>query len=52
MSTQGDFSDSYEEDECYECHGDGVVFAECFEDSCCCANPEQDHNVIPCPVCG
>ena len=30
-----------EDDECYECGGEGYIVADCFEDSCCCADPEE-----------
>jgi hypothetical protein len=36
---------------CYRCDGDGYIIADCFEDTCCCADPELEHDVIPCPVC-
>lgn len=42
--------DDYDE-ECYECGGEGFIVAECLEDSCCCLDPEEDHGLIPCPVC-
>jgi hypothetical protein len=25
--------------------------ADCFEDTCCCANPEKSHGYVRCPVC-
>lgn len=37
--------------ECYECGGDGVVLDDCFDDTCCCADPE-DHGYVRCHVCG
>ena len=43
-----DFDD---EDGCYECGGEGWITAECFEDTCCCADPEAEHGSIPCPLC-
>ena len=43
-------SDWYEED-CYECEGEGFVLNECFEDTCCCADPELQHGYRICPVC-
>lgn len=39
------------DEECYQCGGEGWITGECFEDTCCCANPEEDHDMIPCPVC-
>jgi hypothetical protein len=36
---------------CYECGGDGYVVADCFEDTCCCADPEEEHGLIICPNC-
>lgn len=40
-----------EDDDCYECGGEGWIVDDCFEDTYCCADPEWDHGVIPCPVC-
>jgi hypothetical protein len=37
--------------DCGECDGDGYVTADCFEDTCCCADPEAEHGVEPCPIC-
>jgi len=39
-----------EEDEC-ECGGDGWIVGDCIEDSCCCADPELEHGLYPCPLC-
>jgi hypothetical protein len=36
---------------CEDCGGDGYVEAGCFEDSCCCANPEVDHDYETCHAC-
>ena len=36
---------------CYECGDEGWIVDDCFEDSCCCADPETQHDIIPCPVC-
>jgi hypothetical protein len=46
----------YEEDEdygepCHECDDEGWILDDCFEDTCCCADPEVSHGYIPCPVC-
>ena len=42
----------YEDEEpCQECVGEGWVVADCFEDTCCCAEPEKQHGVTPCPFC-
>ena len=40
----------YEDDgeECGECGGEGWVLADCFEDTCCCADPESQHGVERC----
>ena len=43
--------DDFDDDGCYECGGEGFIVADCFEDSCCCADPEMDHGLIPCPLC-
>ena len=39
------------DDECYECGGERWVTADCFEDTCCCLDPETEHGVEPCPLC-
>lgn len=33
---------------CGECGGEGYVLADCFEDTCCCADPETEHGYIRC----
>jgi hypothetical protein len=43
--------DDYYDSICSTCGGEGQLLAECFEDSCCCADPEE-HGYITCPVCG
>lgn len=37
---------------CFKCDGDGYVVADCFEDTCCCEDPETEHGIISCPLCG
>jgi hypothetical protein len=46
-----EWPDEYDGDECYECGGEGIVLDDCFEDTCCCADPETEHDMVPCPVC-
>jgi len=46
-----DFDDGPEDDDCYECGGEGWIVDDCFEDTCCCADPDTEHGVIPCPRC-
>lgn len=46
--TDDDFEDH---EDCYECGGEGWIVGDCFEDACCCADPETDHDIIPCPNC-
>lgn len=46
--TRNDFDD----DECPQCGGEGYVDNECFEDTCCCADPIKEHGFRPCPLCG
>jgi hypothetical protein len=43
----------YDEDteECYECGSEGWITGDCFEDTCCCADPDEEHGIIPCPRC-
>lgn len=45
------YDPSEEEDGCYECGGDGWITEDCFEDTCCCSDPEIEHGVVPCPLC-
>ena len=40
-----------DDDECYECGGEGWIEDQCFEDTCCCADPAASHGLIPCPLC-
>lgn len=35
---------------CDYCDGEGVIH-DCGEDTCCCANPDED-DLYPCPECG
>lgn len=44
--------EEWEDEVCYRCDGDGYIVADCFEDTCCCADPELEHDLIVCPVCG
>lgn len=39
------------QDACGECDGYGYVLNDCFEDTCCCADPENEHGYSVCPVC-
>lgn len=43
--------EDFDEEGCYECGGEGWVVADCFEDTCCCADPDTQHGLIPCPLC-
>ena len=45
-SDDSDFDEECEE--CGECGGEGWVTDDCFEDTCCCADPETSHGVIRC----
>ena len=53
LSTDYPDPDDYEyEDECCgECGGEGYVENDCFEDTCCCADPEAEHGIRTCPMC-
>lgn len=42
--------DDYD-DECPDCGGDGFIENDCFEDTCCCLDPEASHGFRPCPTC-
>jgi hypothetical protein len=37
--------------ECDECDGYGWITGDCFEDTCCCLDPDADHDAMPCPKC-
>jgi hypothetical protein len=39
------------DDPCDRCDGDGYVRGDCFEDTCCCEDPDLKHGTITCPVC-
>lgn len=39
------------DDECWNCGGDGYVLLDCFEDTCCCEDPEEEHGIMECPYC-
>lgn len=43
--------DVYEFDTCPDCDDEGFIVAGCIEDTCCCSDPELDHEWIPCPLC-
>lgn len=36
---------------CPHCGGEGYIVDDCFEDSCPCADPETDHDIIECDYC-
>lgn len=36
---------------CWECEGMGLVVDECFEDTCCCADPQNEHDTVFCRTC-
>lgn len=38
-------------EDCWDCGGDGYLLDDCGEDSCACAQPELDHDLIMCPTC-
>lgn len=40
-----------DDEDCHECGGKGWIVDDCFEDTCCCADPEIEHGLIPCPLC-
>jgi hypothetical protein len=45
--------DFFEDDDvCVECDGEGYVLNDCFEDTCCCEDPEMEHGYGTCPSCG
>ncbi len=37
--------------DCEDCEGEGLVVGDCFEDTCCCADPASEHNLVQCPTC-
>lgn len=42
--------DEFDED-CQHCGGDGFILQDCFDDTCCCADPEASHGYLPCQFC-
>jgi hypothetical protein len=42
--------DGIDDEWCQRCGGDGFIH-DCGEDTCCCANPDED-DCYPCPDCG
>lgn len=36
---------------CWRCGGDGIIIADCIEDSCCCVDHEEEHGEEPCYNC-
>ena len=36
---------------CSRCDGEGWILGDCFEDTCCCEDPETEHDMIPCHFC-
>ena len=52
MKPEREAQDYYEEEYCPDCGGDGWVDGDCFEDTCCCADPVASHGVVKCPTCG
>lgn len=42
--------DDFDDDCCFSCHGEGWCH-DCGEDTCCCANPDED-DLVPCDECG
>lgn len=46
-----DWDPLWDEDDCEECGGEGVILNDCFEDTCCCADPEEEHGYRDCPLC-
>ena len=50
LCREPDYED-YDGDDCPDCGGAGWIVDECFEDTCCCIDPELTHNIIPCPTC-
>ena len=47
----GDLTEDIEED-CPDCGGEGYVEGDCFEDTCCCADPVTSHGLVKCETCG
>ena len=43
--------DDSDDFDCPDCGGEGFTEGDCFEDTCCCLNPEESHGVIPCSTC-
>ena len=47
----GDLTEDFMED-CPDCDGYGYVEGDCFEDTCCCADPLTSHGLVKCETCG
>lgn len=41
-SDEGVFVYTNEEQDCWKCGGDGYIPHDCFEDTCCCLDPDDD----------
>ena len=49
---EGALVEPYEfDDECAYCGGEGFIENDCFEDTCCCLDPETSHGFRACPTC-
>ena len=49
-NTQMLYDDDDLDDPCWNCGGEGYVLNDCFEDTCCCLDPEEEHGYSPCPI--
>ena len=36
---------------CFDCGGEGLILDSCFEDTCCCSDPEFQHETLTCLTC-
>jgi hypothetical protein len=50
MHENNGWEEDDEEQVCWTCHGDGF-YHDCGEDTCCCANPDED-DIYTCEECG
>ena len=52
MKRDSDYTYDLHCEDCPECGGEGFVEGDCFEDTCCCADPVTQHGLVRCPMCG
>jgi len=51
LDDDDEYDEYYDPDDCWECGGEGWITDDCFEDTCCCLDPDAEHGIVPCPKC-